>query len=89
MRFHIGLAEATGLHPADRRDDRRAVEGSGRGAGSPTISRTPPRSSATSNDQHARLLAAVRGRHDAPGATQLMAEHLGGTEHVLAGLLPG
>ena len=25
----------------------------------------------------------------APGATQLMAEHLLGTEHVLAGLLPG
>jgi GntR family transcriptional regulator, transcriptional repressor for pyruvate dehydrogenase complex len=41
-----------------------------------------------SNDQHARLLAAVR-RHDAPTATQLMSEHLIGTEHVLAGLLPG
>ncbi|TML00964.1 MAG: FCD domain-containing protein [Actinobacteria bacterium] len=41
-----------------------------------------------SNDQHARLLAAVKG-HDAATATQLMAEHLAGTEHVLAGLLPG
>ena len=41
-----------------------------------------------SNDQHARLLAAVKS-HDAATATQLMAEHLAGTEHVLAGLLPG
>ena len=47
----------------------------------------PPEILGHSNDQHARLLAAVR-RRDAPGATQLMAEHLLGTEHVLAGLLP-
>ena len=47
----------------------------------------PPEILGHSNDQHARLLAAVR-RRDTPGATQLMAEHLLGTEHVLAGLLP-
>jgi GntR family transcriptional regulator, transcriptional repressor for pyruvate dehydrogenase complex len=41
-----------------------------------------------SNDQHARLLAAVR-RHDSQTAVKLMDDHVLGTEHVLAGLLPG
>jgi DNA-binding FadR family transcriptional regulator len=38
--------------------------------------------------QHRRLLAAVR-EGDAIRAVQVMSEHLKGTEHILAGLLPG
>ena len=48
----------------------------------------PPEVLASSNAQHRRLLAAVR-EGDAMRAAQVMAEHLQGTEHVLAGLLPG
>jgi DNA-binding GntR family transcriptional regulator len=43
---------------------------------------------ASSNAQHRRLLAAVRER-DAMRAVRVMSEHLQGTEHILAGLLPG
>ena len=48
----------------------------------------PPEVLSSSNGQHRRLLAAVRER-DAMRALQVMNEHLKGTEHVLAGLLPG
>jgi DNA-binding FadR family transcriptional regulator len=48
----------------------------------------PPEILASSNAQHRRLLAAVRER-DAMRAARVMSEHLQGTEHVLAGLLPG
>ena len=48
----------------------------------------PPQVLASSNAQHRRLLAAVRER-DAMRAARAMTEHLQGTEHVLAGLLPG
>jgi DNA-binding GntR family transcriptional regulator len=47
----------------------------------------PPEVLDSANAQHRRVLAAVR-RHDEPGAAREMAEHLRGTEHVLAGLLP-
>ncbi len=47
----------------------------------------PPQVLASSNAQHRRLLAAVRER-DAMRAARVMAEHLQGTEHILAGLLP-
>jgi DNA-binding GntR family transcriptional regulator len=47
----------------------------------------PPDLLAWSNLQHAKMLAAVR-RRDADRAMRIMAEHLKGTEHVLAGLLP-
>ena len=40
-----------------------------------------------SNAQHARLLEAIRAG-DVAHATRTMTEHLRGTEHVLAGLLP-
>jgi DNA-binding FadR family transcriptional regulator len=48
----------------------------------------PPQVLASSNAQHRRLLAAVRER-DAMRAARVMTEHLQGTEHILAGLLPG
>ena len=47
----------------------------------------PPEVLAWSNAQHARLVACVE-RHDASTAVRIMTEHLRGTEHVLAGLLP-
>jgi DNA-binding GntR family transcriptional regulator len=47
----------------------------------------PPEVLGSSNAQHHRLLAAVRARDEA-GAAREMAEHLRGTEHILAGLLP-
>ncbi len=47
----------------------------------------PPQVLASSNAQHRRLLAAVR-RRDAMRAVRAMSEHLRGTEHILAGLLP-
>lgn len=40
-----------------------------------------------SNEQHRRLVSSLRGG-DAAGAVQLMREHIEGTEHILAGLLP-
>jgi DNA-binding GntR family transcriptional regulator len=43
---------------------------------------------ASSNEQHRRILSAVR-EGDAPRAARAMTEHLQGTERVLAGLLPG
>ena len=47
----------------------------------------PPELLAWSNQQHAKMLVAVR-RRDGDRAMRIMAEHLKGTEHVLAGLLP-
>lgn len=83
VRFHIALAEATG---------------SSRLVGAMTEAQSamtdliahiahPPEVLASSNQQHRQLLVAVR-RGDADMATSHMAEHLHGTEHVLAGLLP-
>ena len=47
----------------------------------------PPEVLAWSNAQHARLVDCLR-RRDQALALRIMAEHLRGTEHVLAGLLP-
>jgi len=47
----------------------------------------PPEVLEHANAQHARLLSCIRAR-DADTAVRIMAEHLRGTEHVLAGLLP-
>ena len=48
----------------------------------------PPEVLEHANAQHARLLAAIRA-HDPGQALSVMSDHLRGTEHVLAGLLPG
>lgn len=83
VRFHIGLAEATG----SSRVVAAATEA--QGAMTHLISYIPHPLEVLehANAQHARLLRAIRER-DAGHAVQLMAEHLRGTEHVLAGLLP-
>ena len=83
VRFHIGLAQTTG---------------SGRLAAAMTLAQSemtdlisliahPSEVLAHANAQHARLLSALRA-HDVGHATSVMAEHVQGTEYVLAGLLP-
>jgi DNA-binding GntR family transcriptional regulator len=47
----------------------------------------PPEVLDSANASHRRVLVAVR-RHDEAAAAREIAEHLRGTEHVLAGLLP-
>jgi DNA-binding FadR family transcriptional regulator len=47
----------------------------------------PPEVLARSNEQHARLVEALR-KGDAVRAVRQMREHTEGTEHILAGLLP-
>jgi DNA-binding FadR family transcriptional regulator len=84
VRFHIGLAEATG--------SARLVAASTEAQGTMTdliaYIAHPPEVLGHANHQHGRLLSAIRAR-DAALAMRIMAEHLHGTEHVLAGLLPG
>jgi DNA-binding GntR family transcriptional regulator len=41
-----------------------------------------------SNEQHARIVKLL-GAGDGPGAARQVREHIEGTEHILAGLLPG
>jgi GntR family transcriptional regulator, transcriptional repressor for pyruvate dehydrogenase complex len=83
VRFHIGLAEASG--------SGRLVSAMTESQGEMTdlISHIPhpPEVLLHSNEQHARILAAVRAG-DAARALGIVADHLHGTEHVLAGLLP-
>ncbi len=83
IRLHVGLAEATRSQPLVR-----AMTGV-QGAMTDLIAYIahPPEVLASSNEQHRRILAAVRER-DAPRAVRAMTEHLQGTERVLAGLLP-
>jgi GntR family transcriptional regulator, transcriptional repressor for pyruvate dehydrogenase complex len=83
VRFHMGLAEAAG-------SPRLIVAMTdAQSAMTDLIAHIahPPEVLDWSNDQHRRLVAALRAR-DADLATRLIGEHLHGTEHVLAGLLP-
>ena len=84
VRFHIGLAEATG----SLRLVAAMTEAQSEMTDLIAHIAHPEEVLGHANEQHAGMLAAIR-RRDASGATQLMAEHLQGTEHVLAGLLPG
>ena len=83
IRLHVGLAEAT--HSPGLVRATTEVQG----AMSDLIAHIahPPQVLASSNAQHRRILAAVRER-DEMRAVREMAEHLQGTEHILAGLLP-
>lgn len=83
IRLHVGLAEATRSAALVR--EMTDVQG----AMSDLISYIahPPEVLSSSNAQHRRLLAAVR-EGDAIRAVTAMTEHLKGTEHILAGLLP-
>ena len=83
VRLHVGLAEATG--------NMRLVASmtEAQSAMTDVISHIahPPEVLAWANVQHRRLLAALRA-HDETKAACEMTEHVRGTEHVLAGLLP-
>jgi GntR family transcriptional regulator, transcriptional repressor for pyruvate dehydrogenase complex len=83
VRWHVALAEAT-------RSPRLVTvmtEVQGGMTGLISYIAHPPEVLDSSNASHRRILAAVR-RHDEAVAAKEMAEHLRGTEHVLAGLLP-
>ena len=83
IRLHVGLAEATG----SPRLVTAMTEAQGAMSGLISLIAHPPEVLDSSNAQHRRVLAAVR-RHDEAAAAREMAEHLHGTEHILAGLLP-
>jgi DNA-binding FadR family transcriptional regulator len=83
VRFHISVSEATG--------SARLVAAMTevQGQMSDLIARIahPPEVLTSSNRQHRRLVAALR-RGDSAGAVRLARQHIDGTEHILAGLLP-
>jgi DNA-binding FadR family transcriptional regulator len=83
IRFHVGLAEATG----NPRLVRASTEMQGAMTGLISIIAHPRDVLASANAQHRRLLAALR-EGDEARAVHVMAEHIRATEHVLAGLLP-
>jgi len=83
VRFHVGLAEATGSSALV------AAMTEAQGSMTDLISYIahPPEVLAWSNAQHARLVDCLQSR-DSMLATRIMTDHLRGTEHVLAALLP-
>jgi DNA-binding FadR family transcriptional regulator len=83
VHWHIGLAEAAG----SQRLLGAMTEAQGQMTDLISYIAHPPELLAWSNQQHAKMLAAVRNG-DGDRAMHIMAEHLKGTEHVLAGLLP-
>jgi GntR family transcriptional regulator, transcriptional repressor for pyruvate dehydrogenase complex len=83
VRWHIGLAEAA----RSQRLVAAMTEAQGLMTDLIAYIAHPPELLAWTNQQHAKMLAAVR-RRDGDRAMRIMAEHLKGTEHVLAGLLP-
>jgi DNA-binding FadR family transcriptional regulator len=83
VRFHVGLAEATGSSALVA----SATEAQGAMTDLISYIAHPPEVLAWSNAQHARLLECLQQR-DSVRAMRVMADHLRGTEHVLAGLLP-
>jgi GntR family transcriptional regulator, transcriptional repressor for pyruvate dehydrogenase complex len=83
VRWHIGLAETTGSRPLVA----GMTEAQGQMSDLISYIAHPPELLAWTNQQHAKMVAAVRKR-DGDRAMRIMAEHLKGTEHVLAGLLP-
>jgi len=83
VRWQVGLAEAAG----SPRLTAAMTEAQGLMSDLIALIAHPPELLAWTNQQHDAMLAAVRG-HDAERATRIMLEHLKGTEHVLAALLP-
>jgi GntR family transcriptional regulator, transcriptional repressor for pyruvate dehydrogenase complex len=83
VRFHIGVAEAS--HSPRLVRAMTEVQGEM----SDLIARIahPAEVLARANEQHRRLVALLR-RGDVGPAVRLMRDHIEGTEHILAGLLP-
>ncbi|MEO8091409.1 MAG: FCD domain-containing protein [bacterium] len=83
IRFHIGLAEAA--HSPHLVTEMTEVQG--RMSELITLIAHPEKVLTHSNSQHERLVKLV-AKGDASRATRLIREHIEGTEHILAGLLP-
>jgi GntR family transcriptional repressor for pyruvate dehydrogenase complex len=81
--LHVGLAELTGV----RALVLRATELQAGTSELLAHIAHPTAVLAHSNDDHARIVAAVE-RGDVPGAIDTVRHHLAGTEHVLNGLAP-
>jgi DNA-binding FadR family transcriptional regulator len=84
VRFHIGLAEATGTP----RLVTAMTEVQGAMTGLIDLIAHPPEVLASANAQHRRILEALHV-HDEVAAAKEMIEHVKATEHILAGLMPG
>jgi GntR family transcriptional regulator, transcriptional repressor for pyruvate dehydrogenase complex len=84
VRFHVALAEAAESPPLVS----AMTEAQGAMTDLIHYIAHPREVLAWSNAQHARLVTCLE-RHDSATAVRVMIEHLHGTEHVLAGLLPG
>lgn len=82
-RFHIGIAEAA----ASPRLISAMTDVQGQMSDLIAQIAHPPEVLASSNEQHRRLVKALR-KGDGPRAVKVMREHIEGTEHILAGLLP-
>jgi DNA-binding FadR family transcriptional regulator len=83
VRFHIGIAEAAG----SERLVGAMTEVQAQMTELITLIPHPPEVLGASNDQHRRLVDLLR-RGDGARAVAMMREHIEGTEHILAGLLP-
>lgn len=83
VRFHIGIAEAA--HSPRLLSAMTDVQA--QMSDLIALIAHPPEVLARSNDQHGRLVKALR-KGDAGRAVKQMREHTEGTEHILAGLLP-
>jgi GntR family transcriptional regulator, transcriptional repressor for pyruvate dehydrogenase complex len=83
IRFHIGVAEAA----RSPRLVTEMTEVQGRMSELIALIPHPEQVLTHSNAQHGRLVRLL-ARRDAGSAVALMREHIEGTEHILAGLLP-
>jgi GntR family transcriptional regulator, transcriptional repressor for pyruvate dehydrogenase complex len=83
IRFHIGIAEAAG----SPRLLSAMTDVQSQMSDLIALIAHPPEVLARSNEQHGRLIKALR-KGDGARAVRQMREHSEGTEHILAGLLP-
>jgi GntR family transcriptional regulator, transcriptional repressor for pyruvate dehydrogenase complex len=83
VRFHIGVAEASG----SARLVTAMTELQGRMSDLIARIAHPEEVLVRSNQQHRRLITLLR-RRDSGRAVRLMRQHIEGTEHILGGLLP-
>jgi GntR family transcriptional repressor for pyruvate dehydrogenase complex len=83
IRFHIGVAEAA----ASPRLVTAMTDVQGQMTRLIALIAHPEQVLTRSNAQHRRLVGLLR-RRSVGGAVKLMREHVEGTEHILAGLLP-
>jgi DNA-binding FadR family transcriptional regulator len=84
IRFHIALAEAA----QSPRLVAAMTEVQGQMSELIAHIAHPEEVLTRSNDQHGELVTAL-ARRDAPSAVAMVRQHLVGTEHILAGLMPG